>query len=187
VSTSDIPWEWRWWRAWLWVCGRVKGQIRVKEAWRRSAADRQKGEPKENGVETTIGRWTGGKWTQMRMEWRGGERKVTQTLGDGRAGRDDIWRRMENEGRREERMRRSTSKKPETETIDIVGTEGRGRGRDKHGRHGGYTTRSWGGTQERGRHGNTYKRRGRGRTQEMEKWGIKRYCREMRIDIWEGA
>jgi hypothetical protein len=68
VSTSDIPWEWRWWRAWLWVCGRAKGQIRVKEAWRRSAADRQKGEPKENGVETTIGRWTGGEWTHMRME-----------------------------------------------------------------------------------------------------------------------
>jgi hypothetical protein len=49
----------------------------------------------------------------------GGEGKVTQTLGNGRAGRDDNWRRMENEGRREEKKRRTTPKKPETETIDI--------------------------------------------------------------------
>ena len=47
---------------------------------------------------------------------------MTQMLGDGRAGRDDNWRRMENEGRREEKMRGITPKKPETETIDIVGT-----------------------------------------------------------------
>ena len=62
-------WEWRWWRAWLWVCGRVKGQVRAKEAWRRSAADRQcrrgeNGEGIGNGEETIIGRWTEGKWTQ---------------------------------------------------------------------------------------------------------------------------
>ena len=49
---------------------------------------------------------------------------MTQTLGDGRAGRDDNWRRMENEGRREEKKRGTTPKKPETETIDTVGTAG---------------------------------------------------------------
>jgi hypothetical protein len=66
---------------------------------------------KETGEETIIGRWTGGKWTQKRMEWRGGEGKVTQRLGDeGRAGRDASWRHMENEGRREEAVRGITPK-----------------------------------------------------------------------------
>ena len=49
---------------------------------------------------------------------------MTQRLGDGRAGRDDNWRRMEDEGRREEKMRGTTPKKPETETVDIVGMAG---------------------------------------------------------------
>ena len=175
VITTDIPWEWRWWRAWLWVCGKVKGQIRAKEAWRRSAADRQrggeKGESKRTGrrPETIIGRWTGGKWTQMRMEWRGGEGKVTQRLGDGRAGRDDNWRRMENGGRREETMRGTTPRKPET--IDIVGTAGAET-----------ETINIVGTTEIPPKGGV----GGGR----RKWKsgeYMRYCKEMRIDIWEGV
>ena len=103
VSTSDIPWEWRWWRAWLWVCGRVKGQIRVKESWRRSAADSQKRggekeETKENGEdreETIIGRWTGGGWTQKRMKSLEGRGRESDTEAGGwQEGRDDNWRRM---------------------------------------------------------------------------------------------
>ena len=68
---------------------------------------------------------------------------MTQRLGDGRAGRDGNWRRMENEGRRQEKIRGTAPEKSETEIIDIVGTTE-----------------------------NTTKRRGRGGTQEMEKWGI---------------
>ena len=87
---------------------------------------------------------------------------MTQMLGDGRAGRDENWRRMENEGRREEMMRGKTQRTPtgaaEAETIDIVGTAespskggvGGGRGKWKSGEY-------------------------------------MRYCREMRIDIWEGV
>ena len=159
-ARNDPPW------------GLVKGQIRAKEAWRRSAADRQKrggekGEAKENGEETIIGRWTGGKWTQKRMEWRGGEGKVTQRLGGGRAGRDEHWRCIENEGRREEIMRGTTPRKPETidivgtteaETIDIVGTTELP---SKGGVGGGH--RKWKGGE------------------------YMRYCREIRIDIWEGV
>ena len=37
---------------------------------------------------------------------------MTQRLGDGRAGRDDNWRNMENEGRREETMRGETQRTP---------------------------------------------------------------------------
>ena len=156
VSTSDIPWEWRWWRAWLWVCGKVKGQKRVKESWRRSAADNwrrggEKGEMKETGEETIIGRWTGGKWTQKRMEWRGGEVKVTQRLGDGgRAGRDANWRHMENEGRREEAVRGITPKAIRTTEEPTKGGVGGGR-------------RKWRGGE------------------------YLRYCREMKIGVWEGV
>ena len=156
VSTTDVPWEWRWWRAWLWVCGKVKGQKRVTESWRRSAADnwrgrREQGKKKETGEETIVGRWTGGKWTQMRMEWRGGEGKVTQRLGDGdRAGRDENWRHMENEGRREEAVRGTTPKAARTTEETTKGGVGGGR-------------RKWRGGE------------------------YLRYCREMKIGVWEGA
>jgi len=156
VSTTDVPWEWRWWRAWLWVCGKVKGQKRVTESWRRSAADnwrgrREQGKKKETGEETIVGRWTGGKWTQMRMEWRGGEGKVTQRLGDGdRAGRDENWRHMENEGRREEAVRGTKPKAARTTEETTKGGVGGGR-------------RKWRGGE------------------------YLRYCREMKIGVWEGA
>ena len=139
----------------------MKGQKRVKESWRRSATDNwrrggEKGEMKETGEETIIGRWTGGKWTQKRMEWRGGEGKVTQRLGDeGRAGRDASWRHMENEGRREEVERGNT---PGTGAMNIAGTP---------------ETPSKGGV-------------GGGR----RKWRGEeylRYCREMKIGVWEGV
>ena len=92
---------------------------------------------------------------QCRMEWRGGEGKVTQRLGDGRAGRDDNWRRMENEGRRQEKIRGTTPETPETEivgTTEIPPKGGVGGGR-----------RKW------------------------KSGEYMRYCREMRIDIWEGV
>ena len=89
------------------------------------------------------------------MEGRGrGEGKVTQRLGDGRAGRDDHWRRMENEGRRQQKIRGKTPEKPETEigTTEIPPKVGAGGGRRKW-KSGEYV----------------------------------RYCREMRIDMWEGV
>ena len=106
---------------------------------------------KEAGGETIIGRWTGGKWTQKRMEWRGGEVKVTQRLGDGgRAGRDANWRHMENEGRREEAVRGITPKAIRTTEEPTRGGVGGGR-------------RKWRGGE------------------------YLRYCREMKIGMWEGV
>ena len=109
---------------------------------------------------------------------------MTQRLGDeGRAGRDAKWRHMENEGRREEAMRRiatkakRTAEEPETEIIDIIGPaeaeeippEGAGGGR-RPGTTGKPTRGGVGGGRRKWRSGEYL-----------------RYCREMKIDMWEGA
>ena len=122
----------------------------------------------------------------MRMEWRAGEGKVTQTLGDDRAGRDDTWRRMENEGRREEKMWRITSKKPETETVDIVGTAGAEAETNTVGTK---DIPQGAGVGRRNAVGTVTPTRGGvgGGRREWESGEFMRYCREMIIDIWEGA
>ena len=45
------------------------------------------GDDKERGRDDNRTVDGGRKWTQRRLLWRGGEGKVTQNLGDGRAGR----------------------------------------------------------------------------------------------------
>ena len=137
----------------------------------------------EIGGETIIGRWKGGRWTQERMEWRGGEGKVTQRLGDGRAGRDANWRHMENEGRREEIRRGITQKRTEAIdiTIDITGPadpEGLTNPADV-GHKLRVGTLGMPGTPTRGGVGGG-RRKWRGGE-------YLRYCREMKIGMWEGV
>ena len=78
---------------------------------------------------------------------------------------------MENEGRREEIMRGITQKRPETETIDITGPAEAGGGRR--------STLGTAGTPTRGGVGGG-RRKWRGGE-------YLRYCREMKIDMWEGV
>ena len=91
---------------------------------------------------------------------------------------------MENEGRREERMRRPTSKKPATETIDIVGTAGVEAETNTEGAEdipAGVGSRNAVGTI-------TPTRGGVGGGRRKWKSGeFMRYCRDIRIDLWEGA